>query len=69
MNKNYDRKTKLGCGTRRGGKCLDEAANHVASGSALDCISKKSVQPSVWVIHADEALQIAKETRAVINYS
>jgi acetate kinase len=51
------------------GVALDEAANHVASGSALDCISKKSVQPSVWVIHADEALQIAKETRAVINYS
>lgn len=49
------------------GISLDSDKNHKAKGKSTELISNSESTPSVWVIHADEALQIAEDTRVVVT--
>jgi len=46
---------------------LDIEANHLASGKEAACITLSKGRSSAWVIHANEELQIAKETSSLMQ--
>ncbi len=45
---------------------LDATQNAVASGKDLACVSSKDSTVSAWIIHANEELQIARDTQALL---